>query len=305
MRVLIPLALSTLAACCSLVAQDQPWAEALSLGMRRTYVQPEQVVNEQPGGACREELREMFLPLVKDCTSVREVALAVARNIGEVTGTFYSIERRQANMNAQEALAEKKISCTGQSILMVSIYRSLGIPARAVLLPTWNHVRGNHTWCEVWFEGEWHMIEFNEKDFNTPWVMEGVGMLDSTAPEQHIYAVVDFDKGQFEDVTSRYAALAATWYQAQGLSADFQQLMVSLHPRPGARLRVELQDAAGNTIATATLPSDKDDVRRFATLKLPRTGTFTLRIGDQTHPVQATPAPAQVLWLKLKTPEQR
>lgn len=302
MRALTAITLPTLAACLSLAtAQDLPWAEPLAPGMRRTYVQAEQVVNEQPGGACRERLRELFLPLVKDCKSTRGAVLAVACNIGGVTGTYYSTDRRQANMNAQEALAEKKISCTGQSILMVSIFRSLGIPARAVLLPTWNHVCGNHTWCEAWFEGGWHMIEFNEKDFNTPWVMEGVGMLDTAHAEQHIYAVVDFNKRLFEDVTTRYTALAAVWYRNQGLSADKQRLMVNILPRPAAPRQAILQDTAGNIIDTAELPTDKDDVRRFATLNLPRKGSFTLHIDGRAYPVQATPSPAQVLHLR-RTP---
>lgn len=299
MRALTPIPPPAMAACIALAtAQDFPWMEPLTPEMQRTYVQPEQVVNEQPGGACRKRLRELFLPLVKDCKNTRETVLAVACNIGNITGAYYSIDRRQANMNAQEALTEKKISCTGQSILMVSIFRSLGIPARAVLLPTWNHVCGNHTWCEAWFEGEWHMIEFNETDFNTPWVMEGVGMLDTTHTGQHIYAVVDFGKRQFEDVTSRYTTLAAAWYRKQGLSADNQRLMVDILPRQAAPLQAILQDTAGNIIDTAELPTDKDDVRRFATFKLPRTGSFTMLIGESAYPVQATSAPAQVLHLR-------
>jgi len=301
MRALTPISLLPLAACISLAAaRDFPWSETLTPEMQRTYVQPEQVVNERPSGACRELLREMFLPSVKGCKNTREAVLTIARNIGSITGAYYSIDRRQANMNAQEALAEKKISCTGQSILMVSIFRSLGIPARAVLLPTWNHVRGNHTWCEAWFEDEWHMIEFNEKDFNTPWVMEGLGMLDTAHAEQHVYAVVDFAKRQFEDVTARYTALAAAWYREQGLSADKQRLMVNITPRATVPQQVVLQDTADHIIDTAQLPTDKDDVRRFATLRLPRTGSFTLHIGESVYPVQATSAPAQVLRLRRK-----
>ena len=28
---------------------------------------------------------------------------------------------------------------------------------------TWNHVRGNHNWVEAWCDGEWRMLEYNEK----------------------------------------------------------------------------------------------------------------------------------------------
>lgn len=64
----------------------------------------------------------------------------------------------------------------------------MGIPARMAGVLTWNHVRGNHNWVEAWCDGEWKMLEYNEKDFNTPWVMSAISMLDPRKPENAIYA---------------------------------------------------------------------------------------------------------------------
>lgn len=270
-----------------------PWNEDVSVEMMNVYVLPIGVINELPCDR-RTLLRDMFLPLLRDCGSTREAVLTIAGNMSQVTGTYYSVERRKANMNVQEALEEKKISCTGQSVLLVSVLRAFNIPARAVFLQTWNHVQGNHTWCEAWFEGEWHMIEFNEKDFNTPWVMEGVGMLDPDCPEQRIYAVADFRRGEVEDVTPRYAALAAAWYRAQGEAPTHQKLMVDMQPRTSEAQTVHLLDEAGTVIDVAPLPTDREDMRHFATLHLPKNGRYTLQVGNKRYPVQATDTPVQL-----------
>ena len=123
--------------------------------IRRNYIDANMVISEDP---CdwRETVRSIFAPAVAHCNSTREAVLYIAENMTKLTGAYYTIERRRADMNALEALAEKKISCSGQTILMVCAYRSLGIPARAAGITTWNHIRGNHSWPEVWFDGEWH-----------------------------------------------------------------------------------------------------------------------------------------------------
>ena len=116
--------------------------------IRRNYIDANMVISEDP---CdwRETVRNIFAPAVAHCNSTREAVLYIAENMTKLTGAYYTIERRRADMNALEALAEKKISCSGQTILMVCAYRSLGIPARAAGITTWNHIRGNHSWPEV------------------------------------------------------------------------------------------------------------------------------------------------------------
>ena len=96
--------------------------------------------------------------------------------------------KKDSSPGGEGSLQSGKVSCTGQSILLVCALRSVGIPARMAGVLTWNHVRGNHNWVEAWCDGEWKMLEYNEKDFNTPWVMSAISMLDPRKPENAIYA---------------------------------------------------------------------------------------------------------------------
>ena len=287
-----------------------PWSENVPAELVRDSVLPDQVIHEKP---CdwRPVLTPIAQELVRGCATAREAVLALATGLPQATGVHYSMERRAACMNALEALNEKKVSCTGQSIFLVCALRSVGIPARAVGITTWNHILGNHTWAEAWFEGDWHMIEYNEKDFNTPWVMENIGMLDPKEVVQHIFAATPNGKAPYlsayvldkriltaEDVTARYAALARVWYEKNGLSPQEQRLMVDLQPRPEQRIPVSIVREDGSIVSAAELPSAQDDIRELARLVLPREGSFSLQTEGVKMPLKATDAPVQILRLK-------
>ncbi len=289
------------------------WDEGIPPDIRESALLTDAVLDEKP---CdwRPVLEPLFRPVVKDCASAREATLAIASRIGELTGVRYDMERRHPCMNALEALAEKKVSCTGQSILLVCALRSVGIPARAVGVQTWHHVQGNHTWVEAWFEGQWHMIEFNEKDFNTPWVMEAVGMLDPQKLTERVLAVQPGGSWNFptlwnprsgvraEDVTERYQGLARTWYAANGVPEGMQKLMVDAQPRTAQPPFLLLEDADGRELARVRLHSCSDDVRQFATLLLPRGQTCYLHIEGQHIRYALKSNESAVRLLKLPAP---
>lgn len=296
---------------CHAAAFGAPIEQAVPADIAADYLESDAVLDEAPC-AWREPLAAIFVPAVQHCTTPREAALFIAEHMTALTGAYYSTERRKPNMNALEALSEKKISCTGQSILLVCALRSVGLPARAVFVPTWNHIRGNHTWVEVWLEGEWQMIEFNERAFNTPWVMENIGFLDDTHPAQHVYAVapsrpthlVHYGGSRIRavDVTPRYAALAAEWYAGANLPADHQRLLVDVKPRPQEATPITLEAADGTALATVPSPTVQNDLRYFARLNLPRCGgPYFLRIGPHRHPIAPTPASARVIQLPMQS----
>lgn len=268
----------------------------------------------------RNHLSTIFRPLVSDCSNAREAVLKIAGNMTSVTGVYYSMERRKYNMNAVEALYEKKVSCTGQSILLVCALRSVGIPARAVWVMTWNHVPGNHTWAEAWVDGQWQMIEFNEKEFNTPWVMESIGMLNPDKTTQRVYAVgcatppdapehpENAPAFMVEDVTERYLKLARQWYEKNGLSPEQQRILVDVSPRIETSEPVEILDACGTVISRAQLPTTRDDVRRFASLIVPRSGQHVLKTPFGIRQLTANAArPVHIIRLSRGnlTPETR
>ena len=290
-----------------LLAGEFPWSDSAPAEIAATALLPDQVVDEIPCN-WRPVVKPIFEPQVKHCQSAREAVLQIAANIGATTGVYYTPERRKHNMNALEALAEKKVSCTGQSILLVCALRSVDIPARAVGVLTWNHIEGNHTWVEAWFDGEWHMIEFNEKDFNTSWVMENIGMLNTARTEQRIKAANP--QGEYrwfpwgpsfraDDVTQRYMKLARQWYEKNGLSTDTQRLLVNVNERRETAPTLQLVCKDGNVISSGKLPTLRDDMRYFTRLELPREGEYFLRLKGHSAllPIRATAAPVQIISL--------
>ena len=48
--------------------------------------------------------------------------------------------------------------CGEESTFAVSVFRSLGIPARQVYVPLWSHCDDNHAWVEVWCSGTWRFL---------------------------------------------------------------------------------------------------------------------------------------------------
>lgn len=284
-----------------------PWSGKAPQEIEQAALLPDCVLDESPSN-WRPVLQKIFQPLVKDCKTAREAALTIAANMTQATGVYYSRERRHPLMNPLEALAEKKVSCTGQSILLVCALRSIGIPARAVGIGTWGHIRGNHTWCEVWCDGGWNMLEFNEKEFNTPWVMEYVGLINPQISFQRIYAVSPQSKDAFfpavwnpwshiaaEDVTERYLELSRRWYEKAGLPPHTQRILIDVLPRTDAPRLIILENEQGEELAQAPLPTAREDMRRSATLNLPRKGQFYLRIqgSKQRLPISPTPTPVQ------------
>lgn len=316
MRFLPFLLLCLCCACCR--GGEFPWSDDPPPALIQEAVLPDRVLDEQLVD-WRPVLAPIVRPLVASCSSAREAVLTVAARLPQTTGVHYSLERRKPDMNALESLQEKKVSCTGQSILLVCALRSIGIPARAAGVVSWGHIPGNHTWVEAWVDGEWQMIEFGESAFNTPWVMENIGMLNPAIPEQRVYAVVEKDTGLYfpvvwdsplrlpaVDVTERYQALSRQWYESQGLPPHTQRLMLDVKPRSPQQLYVYLEDEAGTRVAQAPLPTPTDDVRKMATLHLPRDGrTYYLScdLASGRHPLTATPAPVQLLLFQAPSPK--
>ena len=136
-------------------------------------------------------------------------------------------------------------------------------------------------------------------------------MLNPDKLSQRIYAVAASPTGRYfppifgafnripaEDVTERYLALARDWYAGSGMPENCQRLMVDVHSRHATPQPVELLDSAGNVVASAMLPTVRDDMRRFATLMLPREGRYLLRTPGDSMELVATPQPVRIIRLQ-------
>lgn len=287
------------------VKNQYTWAKKTPWAIYKNDVLPYAVVNEDRA-PWREDFHQLFHPVVKDCATATEAAKQISSQMGKLVKVQYSIEREKPHQNAQQSMKSGKASCTGLSILLVNALRSVGIPARMAGILSWNHIRGNHSWVEAWCDGEWHMIEYNESDFNTGWVLENLTMINPKIKEQRVIAAswskndkspqlffpmvwtaevnketdsIHFPKSSQTvpgiNVTDRYLKLAQAWYKAQPESQPGTKLLIEfLDNSKKSPTRIKAQAKLINqekVLAQGETPLPTDDVRKFLTLILPET----------------------------------
>ena len=141
------------------VRKQYPWTQDLPEEVYLTDVLPYYVVDEVRD-AWREELYELFAPAVDTCSTLEQAIHAVNSNIPALTGVHYNTLREKTNQSPRESMRQGMASCTGLSILLVDAYRAVGIPARFVGTASWHDNRGNHSWTEVWLNGQWRVTEY-------------------------------------------------------------------------------------------------------------------------------------------------
>lgn len=142
------------------IAREQfAWAQQLPEEVYLCDVLPYAVVNEVRD-SWRKELYGIFAPEVEGCATMYDAVCAVNANIPRLTGVDYNTLREKTNQSPSESMRQGMASCTGLSILLVDAYRAVGIPARFVGTASWHDNRGNHSWTEVWLDGEWRVTEY-------------------------------------------------------------------------------------------------------------------------------------------------
>ena len=142
------------------IAREQfAWAQQLPEEVYLCDVLPYAVVDEVRD-SWRKELYGIFAPEVEGCATMYDAICAVNANIPRLTGVDYNTLREKTNQSPSESMRQGMASCTGLSILLVDAYRAVGIPARFVGTASWHDNRGNHSWTEVWLDGEWRVTEY-------------------------------------------------------------------------------------------------------------------------------------------------
>ena len=143
----------------ALAREKYEWAQALPEEVYLQDVLPYHVVDEVRD-AWRKELYEMFSPAVDTCKTMYDAICAVNANIPRLTGVDYNTKREKTNQSPRESMRQGMASCTGLAILLVDAYRAVGIPARFAGTASWHDNRGNHSWTEVWLDGQWRVTEY-------------------------------------------------------------------------------------------------------------------------------------------------
>jgi hypothetical protein len=141
-----------------------PWGQQLGDELFFGYVLPYAQANERRED-WRTAMRQRCAPLVAECKTCGEAALALNRALFALLKVHYSTGRRAADQCPSESIEQGKATCTGLAILLADACRSVAVPARLVSV-RWPHKDGNHTWVEVWDGAAWRFVGADEPDPN-------------------------------------------------------------------------------------------------------------------------------------------
>ena len=149
------------------------WGQKISDEVFYSYVLPYANLNERVED-WRLDFYNKFYPIVKDLKSAYEAVVVLNHKIYEELGVIYSTSRPKADQSPYESIDAGMASCTGLSILLIDVCRSVGIPARFVGTPSWYNNSGNHSWIEAWDNG-WHFTgaaEPTDQKLNESWFQD-------------------------------------------------------------------------------------------------------------------------------------
>jgi len=168
-----------------------PWASQVSDDLFFKDILPYANVDEKREN-WRGKLREICWPIVKDCKTTGEAAQELNKQLFKKVKVKYSTKRKKANQSPSESMDSGLASCTGLSILLVDACRSVHVPARMIGIPRWTNKNGNHTWVEVWDNGDWHFTgaaEYNKNGLDRAWFQRDASLADKSKRMNSIYAI--------------------------------------------------------------------------------------------------------------------
>lgn len=240
-----------------------------------------------------------FSSVVKDCKDIRQAIKAVNANIRDILLVDYNINRSIVNISPFQSIKEKMATCTGLSFLLVDAFRSVGIPARIVGTPMWTNMKGNHSWVEVWVDGQWYFTEYYPEDLNKAWFVADAGRADMSKPRHWIYASSYKPKDTYfrlewdtlskaihaENVTKRYIDLYEKEKVLENLKPDEVWISVQLFQSKSDKdlKRVSekiVLEEEGKQIDFGYSPSPIDDLNKFLKFKVSKNKSYQLLYAD-------------------------
>ncbi|MDO5571432.1 MAG: transglutaminase-like domain-containing protein [Bacteroidales bacterium] len=150
------------------VKNQYPWCSSLPDSVFFNEVLPYYNVTENRDD-WRENFYNRFSPYVKDCSDIRDAIDSINKNIRNELLVDYNTKRRASDQGPFESIESSMASCTGLSILLTDAFRSVGIPSRFAGTNNWFDNRGNHSWVEVYIDGQWYFTEYYPQELNKSW----------------------------------------------------------------------------------------------------------------------------------------
>ena len=246
-----------------LAREKYAWAKQLPEDVYLHDVLPYHVVDEVRD-SWRKELYEMFSPAVDTCRTMYDAVCAVNANIPRLTGVDYNTKREKTNQSPRESMRQGMASCTGLAILLVDAYRAVGIPARFAGTASWHGNRGNHSWTEVWLDGQWRVTEYYfPSKLDHLWFMPDAAKANA---EERTYAIYATRFGKADDwfpmvwadgdVEGRPIEELPKWVGAENVTKHYQELayeQYTRHLEAGTHTFIKI---AGYKVAGQTEHSD-------------------------------------------------
>ncbi len=165
-----------------------PWTQSLPDSIFLNEVLPYAAVDEVRD-SWRADFYRRFAPRVAGCKTLREAFEAVNRSLRDEVQVDYNTLREKTNQSPAESMRQHMASCTGLSVLLVDALRAVGVPARFAGTAAWHDNRGNHSWTEVWLDGEWHFAEYYYAGLDEAWFLADAGKASPDDRAHAVYAV--------------------------------------------------------------------------------------------------------------------
>ena len=220
-------------------------------------------INSEKIVDCRSFFQEQVSPLIQGLDETQAV-LAVNYWCASQASYEASDERTQSPLSVYRSGSGR---CGEESTFLVSVLRSVGIPARQVYAPRWAHCDDNHAWVEVYVEGTWHFLGACE-------------------PEEVL------DRGWFTNASTRAILVYARTFtdygvenQIAGRDGCVRFLNVTEHYAETKNLRIRVTDGEDRPISGASVSVEILNMAEFCSVLTLTTGAdgtagLTMGLGD-------------------------
>jgi hypothetical protein len=286
--------------------KDSPWHSQVDEELFFNNILPYCVVNETRD-EWRKDFYDRFHPLIAECKTISEAAATLNGQIFGIVQVKYSTKRPKPDQSPAESMKAGLASCSGLSILLIDACRAVGIPARFAGTPLWADGSGNHSWVEIWDNGQWHFTgacEATGKELNQGWFTGRASQAIVDDPRKAIYASsfkrtpIHFPLVWDRQIRFVYAVNVTSRYAGkQTIPEGMMELMfVARSPKSKSRTAVEFSiddKTSGQLISKASTRDERFDANDHVSLLVPSGGSYkiTWQDGSQTRSLEISGKP--------------
>ncbi len=214
-------------------------------------------INSEKIVDCRSFFQEQVSPLIQGLDETQAV-LTINYWCASQASYEASDERTQSPLSVYRSGSGR---CGEESTFLVSVLRSVGIPARQVYAPRWAHCDDNHAWVEVYVRGSWHFLGACEPEE----VLDRGWFTNAATRAVLVYARTFTDYGVEDQIAGRDGCvrfLNVTEHYAETKTCCIRVTDEENHPIPDASVSVEILNMA-EFFSVLTLTTGADGTARL------------------------------------------